>query len=588
MTLFESSGNLIVALGKTIFHSVWAGLLILAVFRMLLVAIPERQSRRRYKLSVLFLLLLFGSVFATFLMLYKPYQLSSIPVLPGLIKSTPMTWEPNLLFTLCTYLYFAGAVFMLLRSLLSFSYLRSLRRSGQRVPDEWVKRLKSLAGSLGINRQVAFLESDKVSGPLLIGFLKPAVMVPMGMFTHLSVSQVETILIHELYHLKRLDYLVNLMQLFMEALLFYHPAVWFISDRIRREREYCCDDAVVQLSNDPLNYAKALVCLAEKGIYFRLAPGAGGSNRNHFVTRIGRIIKTNNMKKNRQEKYTPFLLMAAAILVIMLASSFGSGFSITKQMDERQMIEIEQLTPPSSDRAVAMQDTIKNPKAQKDKLEADEQEAAREEALEEIDWEEIKEEMEAARVEALEEIDWEAIKEEMEAARAEALEEIDWEAIKEEMEAARTEMEEIDWEEIKEEMETARAEALEEIDWEAIKEEMEAARVEMEEMDWDVLKEDLEAAKIDAMTDLDFDVDFDFDMEAFKENFEKARVEMEEIDWEEMKAEMERSMSEIQIDVEELKRNIQESIKDKDWDEMHIDEENSKPDKDSPSIEKEN
>ena len=529
MTLFESSGNLIVALGKTIFHSVWAGLLILAVFRMLLVAIPERQSRRRYKLSVLFLLLLFGSVFATFLMLYKPYQLSSIPVLPGLIKSTPMTWEPNLLFTLCTYLYFAGAVFMLLRSLLSFSYLRSLRRSGQRVPDEWVKRLKSLAGSLGINRQVAFLESDKVSGPLLIGFLKPAVMVPMGMFTHLSVSQVETILIHELYHLKRLDYLVNLMQLFIEALLFYHPAVWFISDRIRREREYCCDDAVVQLSNDPLNYAKALVCLAEKGIYFRLAPGAGGSNRNHFVTRIGRIIKTNNMKKNRQEKYTSFLLMAAAILVIMLASSFGSGFSITKQMDERQMIEIEQLTPPSSDRAVAMQDTIKNPKAQKDKLEADEQEAARAEALEEIDWEEIKEEMEAARVEALEEIDWEAIKEEME-----------------------------------------------------------AARVEMEEMDWDVLKEDMEAAKIDAMTDLDFDVDFDFDMEAFKENFEKARVEMEEIDWEEMKAEMERSMSEIQIDVEELKRNIQESIKDKDWDEMHIDEENSKPDKDSPSIEKEN
>ena len=548
MTLFESSGNLIVALGKTIFHSVWAGLLILAVFRMLLVAIPERQSRRRYKLSVLFLLLLFGSVFATFLMLYKPYQLSSIPVLPGLIKSTPMTWEPNLLFTLCTYLYFAGAVFMLLRSLLSFSYLRSLRRSGQRVPDEWVKRLKSLAGSLGINRQVAFLESDKVSGPLLIGFLKPAVMVPMGMFTHLSVSQVETILIHELYHLKRLDYLVNLMQLFIEALLFYHPAVWFISDRIRREREYCCDDAVVQLSNDPLNYAKALVCLAEKGIYFRLAPGAGGSNRNHFVTRIGRIIKTNNMKKNRQEKYTSFLLMAAAILVIMLASSFGSGFSITKQMDERQMIEIEQLTPPSSDRAVAMQDTIKNPKAQKDKLEADEQEAARAEALEEIDWEEIKEEMETARAEALEEIDWEAIKEEMEAARVE----------------------------------------MEEMDWDVLKEDMEAARREMENMDWDLLKEDLEAAKIDAMTDLDFDVDFDFDMEAFKENFEKARVEMEEIDWEEMKAEMERSMSEIQIDVEELKRNIQESIKDKDWDEMHIDEENSKPDKDSPSIEKEN
>jgi beta-lactamase regulating signal transducer with metallopeptidase domain len=550
MILFESSGNLIVALGKTIFHSVWVGLLILAMFRMLLASIPERQSHRRYKLSVTFLLLLFGSVLTLFLLLYKPNLVKVYPLIPGLGNSPKIAWEPKLLFSLCSYLYLAGILFMLLRSLVSVIYLRKLRLSGQKVQNDWLNRLKGIADSLGIKRKVAFLESDRVSGPLLIGFLKPAVIVPVGMFTHLSISQVETIIIHELYHLKRLDYLLNLMQLFMEAMLFYHPAVWYISDRIRKEREYCCDDAVVQLSNDPLNYAKALVCLAEKGIYFRLAPGAGGSSRKHFVTRIGRIIKTNNMKKNRQEKVTPFLLLAAAVLVIMLASSFGSGFSIAKQIDDRQMLEVQHLTPSSTDMHVATQDTIKTLKAQKEKLGEEEMEAARAEALEEIDWDEIKEDMEAARAEAMEDIDWEEIKEDMEAARLEAMEDIDWDQIKEDMEAAR----------------------------------MEA----LEEIDWDQIKEDIEAAKIDAMADHDFDVDFDFDIDVFTENFEQARQEMEEIDWEEMKEEMERNFSEIQIDIEEMRLEIEESLKDIDWDEMRIEIENSRRDLDSPSIEKEN
>jgi len=508
MILFESSGNLMVALGKTIIHSIWAGLLIMAILKLILAGIPDRLSRKRYNLLVASLFLLFGTVLSTFLLLYHPHMVELISPLQGKTASTLWKLEPNMIFTLCTYVYLAGMVFMLIRSLLSIRYLHTLRRSGNQVQELWLERMKNIADSLGIKRKLAFLESDQVSGPLLIGFLKPAVIVPVGMFTHLSTSQVETILIHELYHLKRLDYLVNLMQLFMEAILFYNPAIWYISERIRREREYCCDDAVVQISKDPFNYAKALVSLAEQGAKFRLAPGAGGSNRNHFTTRIGRIIKSNTMKNKRQEKVIPFLLMAASILVIVLASGFGSGFTITKQIDEIPLAEAEPLRELSPDLGPAIQDTIKKPKAQKDKPEEAEKESVREEALEEIDWDRIREDMEAASKEALEDIDW------------------------------------------------------------------------------DRIREDMEAAKIDALSDLDFDVDFD--MEAFKEDFELARKEMEEIDWEEIKEEMERSFSEIQIDVEELKRNMQESLKDIDWDEMHIEIENSRRDLDSPSIEKEN
>ncbi len=534
MILFETSGNLMVALGKTIFHSVWAGMLILALLRIILVAIPERLSHWRYKVSVVSLLMLGAVVAASFFLLFTPKSqpgndqrvlelFRDLPQFMGRAPGSEWTWEPNLLFTLFTYIYFAGILFMVGRSVLSYGYIRNLRRSGQAVEEKWHQRLIRVSHALGIRRKVAFLESDQVTGPLLLGILKPVVIVPLGMFTQLSVSQVETILIHELYHLKRLDYLVNLMQLFMEGLLFYNPAVWLISDRIRREREYCCDDAVVLISKDPLDYAKALVRLAEEQQYIRLAPGAGGSRRTHFVTRIGRIIKRNDMKKNSQEKVMSFLLLVGAIGMVILVSSFGSGFSISKQLDERPMHKPQ-----------LMQDTIRNSNEDKEGQKKD------------VDWDQIKEDVETARMETMEEIDWDQIKEDMEAARIEAMEEIDWDQIKDDIEDAR----------------------------------MEA----MEEIDWDQIKDDIEDAKIDALADMDFD----FDMDAFRENFEQAREEMEEIDWDQVKEEMEQSLSEIHIDVEEMRLEIEESLEDIDWDEIRIDMENSRRDLDSLHIEKDN
>jgi len=559
MLLFETTGNLIVALGKTIIHSVWIGLLILAVLRMVLLAIPERLSNQRYLVSVASMVLLAGAVFATFILIYVPgsragsdlrifESLSIVPQILVMENSAESSWEPNLLFPLCSYFYFAGMVFMVLRSAISYRFIRSLRNNGQVVNGDWQDRLKRISDSLGIKRELNFLESDQVTGPLLIGILKPAVIVPVGMFTHLSVSQVESILIHELYHLKRLDYLVNIMQLFLEGLLFYNPAIWYISDRIRREREHSCDDAVVQTSNDPVNYAKALVRLAEQQYYIRLAPGAGGSSKHHFVTRIKRIINRNNMKKNMLEKVMSLLLLAGAIMVVVLITGFSSGVSISINTDRNTQV----FTPPAASvpmlSTIPVQDTIRVP---------NKQEALKE--RETLDWDQIKEDMEAARLEAMEEIDWDQIKEDMEAARLEAMEEIDWDQIKEDMKAARLE-------------------AMEEIDWDQIKEDMKAAQANMDS----VIQE------IDADFDMDFDTDFDLDidLESIREAMEEARREMKEIDWEEMKQEMERSFSEMQIDMEEMKREIEESIKEIDWDEIRREMGNTRHELDSLFIEK--
>ena len=531
MDAFGTSASLIIALGKTILHSLWIGFLILALLRMLLLAIPERHSNRRYLLSVASMALLAGAVFTTFFLLYAPGNQAAsglniweshriIPQFLAMDYSASSKWDAILLFPLCSYLYFAGMIFMLLRSVFSIRYIRSLRNSGQQVHDDWLDRMKRISNSMGIHREVSFLQSSLVKGPILIGVLKPAVIVPLGMFTHLSVSQVESILVHELYHLKRLDYLVNIMQLFMEGLLFYNPAVWFISDRIRREREHSCDDAVVRTSNDPLNYAKALVRLAEKKHYIHLAPGAGGSNKDHFMTRIRRIINESNMKKNTQERVMSLLLFVGAIMVALVISGFSSGFSIIKQSDSHPERWAQSVAPLPQAISIPVQDTIRDPKKQEELKE-----------MKELDWDQIKEDMESARIEAMEEIDWDQIKEDMESARIEA----------------------------------------------------------MEEIDWDQIKEDMEAAKIDAIADMDLDMDFDFDidLESIRENMDEARREMKEIDWEEIKRDMEHSLSEMQFDMEEMKREIEESIQEIDWDDIRIDIENSWPEADSLHIEKE-
>jgi beta-lactamase regulating signal transducer with metallopeptidase domain len=168
----------------------------------------------------------------------------------------------------------------------------------------WVQRLKShattpaaaivgdmavrLARRLHITRTVTFLESALVEVPTVIGWLRPVVLVPASALAGLAPSQLEAILAHELAHIRRHDYLVNLLQTLVETLLFYHPAVWWLSRRIRIEREHCCDDLAVSLCGDPVSYARALADLEElrsRGGQFVLAANGGS-----LLDRVRRLL----------------------------------------------------------------------------------------------------------------------------------------------------------------------------------------------------------------------------------------------------------------------------------------------------------
>jgi len=499
MGLFEGTSMWILAIGKTTIHSLWIGLLILALLRLTLAYIPVRLSNLRYTASVSALLLLFISVITAFLMLYEPglsrqNVLSSsgaIPYISGKLfvkHDGEATFNTSIIFTLFGYIYFAGVLLMLFRSVASLAYIRGLQSSGTQVDPDWQLKFDKICNSLGIRRTVDFLESRRVKSPLLVTYLKPAVIVPAGMLSMLPVNQIETILMHELYHLKRRDFLINIMQLFIEGILFYHPIVWVISGFIRSEREHCCDDMVLNSTDNPVNYAKALIHIAEQQHFTRLAPGAIGSTKHQLYSRIKRILNHNTMKTNMRDKVLALGLLAISLILFLTVSGFSEGPSFIRI----EKMNSEKILTPADPPEIAIADTIPQ-KGKKAKLEeVEEMEEARLEALEEIeeiDWESIKEEMEEARLEALEEIDWESIEEEMEEARLEALEEIeeiDWEAMKEEMKATRQEIEEIDWEEVKAEMDRSFSEM--KLDMEAIKIEIENS---MNEIDWDEIKEDI-------------------------------------------------------------------------------------------------
>jgi TonB family protein len=193
---------------------------------------------------------------------------------------------------------------------------------------EWSETLTRLAAQLKIARAIPILESALVGLPVVIGWLRPVILVPAGVFASLTPSQVEAILAHELAHIRRGDYVVNAVQRVVEIVLFYHPAVWWVSACIRREREHCCDDLAVPLSSSPLAYAHALVALEERrGRAPALAMAATGGG---LFARVRRIVDPSWPVESAFPKGAVMTLVSSVLaLVLTGAVSVGHAASTT-------------------------------------------------------------------------------------------------------------------------------------------------------------------------------------------------------------------------------------------------------------------
>jgi GWxTD domain-containing protein len=214
--------------------------------------------------------------------------------------------------------WFAGVAFFYARAMAGWIAVERLRRRGVcTVPPGWQARLNELAARMRLTRPVALLESCLTDTPVLIGYLRPVVLLPLGCLTGLSAGQVECILLHELAHIRRHDYLVNLLESVVEGLLFYHPAVWWVSRVVRAERENCCDDRVVEIMGDARAYAATLAVLEERrslGPQAALA-ATGGS----LIERIRRLTT-----EPRRAHASAAPAVSAGIMLVLFAAALAA------------------------------------------------------------------------------------------------------------------------------------------------------------------------------------------------------------------------------------------------------------------------
>lgn len=202
-------------------------------------------------------------------------------------ESSAGTLEPWLTTLVAGWLF--GVTALSLRLVLTLLQVSRLRIQVTSIdPQEMTNRLAELTRRLGVSRPVRLAQSALVEVPTVIGALKPLILLPATAMTGLTAEQLDAILAHEIAHIRRHDYLVNLVQTVIETLLFYHPGVWWLSGRIRQERENCCDDIASDLCENPIRYAEALVRMEE------LRTPAGGlalaATGGSLKTRIRRLL----------------------------------------------------------------------------------------------------------------------------------------------------------------------------------------------------------------------------------------------------------------------------------------------------------
>jgi bla regulator protein BlaR1 len=332
------------AIGSTLLHSLWQ-LSALALILMLILAVaPARAAKFRYWSATVTLAMMFLLPIGTFSYLYHPE--SPVVLTAEFVPSAPQPSSGTLearssevapaansgLFERISgvvqansYVFFGvwivGVVFFSIRFVGGCWQVNRLRhRHLEEVPEELLQRFKQLGQRLGIQRNVGLSMSRAIPTPMVIGVFKPIVLLPVGLLSGLSMEQVECILVHELSHVRRLDYLVNLVQSAVEILLFFHPAIWWVSRVIRVERENCCDALVVDLPSNKVQYARALLSLEimrQQGPTFALSSQDGD-----LASRIRRITGSPDQATRKfQSRGLLFGLIVVAFALIVASQA---------------------------------------------------------------------------------------------------------------------------------------------------------------------------------------------------------------------------------------------------------------------------
>ncbi|HLJ17191.1 MAG TPA: M56 and DUF3738 domain-containing protein [Bryobacteraceae bacterium] len=323
-------------LGWTLIHFLWQGFsiaILYAAARRHLAHSPSPNAR--YLLACAALAAMAAAPLITWELMrpakagqYAAYRIRSTPraasntssatiTLPASVRATVSAVEPPQFLLWVVMVWLAGVAVFWVR--LAGGWMVAARMRSmlvRRAPPEWQQMLQNLGARIGVSRPVQLLVSALAQAPAVVGWLRPVVLVPVGALGGLPAGTLEALLLHELAHIRRHDSLVNILQSVAEALLFYHPAVWWVSGQIRAEREMCCDDVAVAVSGDVLTYARALAQLESyRPAHHGPAIAANGGS---LADRIARLLG-----QSRPAVRTGLGPGVVAIAILLMAAAYG-------------------------------------------------------------------------------------------------------------------------------------------------------------------------------------------------------------------------------------------------------------------------
>lgn len=367
MNLFQ---NVVLnSLGWTLLHFLWQGAFIAIAFASLSIPLNRCSANSRYLLACGFFVMMaccplvtwyslqpsestptvrgFGSDRSVLFDGIAPSLSPSIPIgTPDIAPNTmgnskslttktiptywttqkrESSWNRSLesAIPIVVFAWLCGVSILSLRMLLAWSHIARLRRfSTTPVNPLWMDRMTKLALRMCVSRPVQLVESAMVEVPTVIGWLKPMILVPTSALTGLTEVQLEAIFAHELAHIRRHDFIVNLAQSVIETLLFYHPAVWWLSKRIRDEREHCCDDLAVRLCDSRCEYVRALLQMESIRSSSSLALGVNGGS---LLYRARRLLQPTRGIPHSANWFASLLGLGSVLFLLSLPCWISAG-----------------------------------------------------------------------------------------------------------------------------------------------------------------------------------------------------------------------------------------------------------------------
>ncbi len=310
------------ALGSMLLHFLWQGALVGLLYALLRPACASVTAR--YRLGLLALLALAACPPLTLAWLWPAADAASAAAAAPSLGETVMAvadravaqWPLREALPWLVAAWLFGVTVLAARSLWQWRRLRRLVRTATPVGPEWDARLDRLCRRFALRRPVRLLASAAALTPMLIGWLKPVVLLPASLLSGFTPQQVELIVAHELGHIRRADYLANLFQVVIETVLFYHPVVHWISREVRNARESCCDELVLSLARgDRLAYARTLADLEELRHADGVAAPALGASGGVLLARIRHIVGVAEEPLPRTQGW-PLLLLVAALAML--------------------------------------------------------------------------------------------------------------------------------------------------------------------------------------------------------------------------------------------------------------------------------